>query len=357
MWSGLLGIALVASLGVQDTAGPSVAEQLDAVFLDYARDDMPGMAVAVIHRGRVIHANGFGMANLEHGVPNTPETIYRIGSTSKQFTAMCIAMLHLQGELDLDDDIRKHLPELPELDTQVTIRHLVHHTSGLPDYPGLHMMEGVGIKDHVTPSITYARLTDVTELNFEPGTQFAYSNSNYFLMSQIVQRVTGKTLREFAHASIFQPLGMDSTHYHDRHDELVPGRADGYSRDADDIGTWRKDNTTWDHVGDGGVFTTVLDLAKWDANFSDNQLAGGQELIELVLTQGELEDGTKLPYAFGLGHGEYLGKATISHSGGWVGFRAEMIRFPKQQLSVVVLSNCGSADPSHLAQQLARKLL
>ena len=351
--------ALAALAGSPEAAAqePSAAEQLDAVFVDYEGEHTPGMAVAIVLRGKVIHANGFGMANLEQGTENTPETIFRIGSTSKQFTALCIAMLHLRGELDLDADIREYLPEMPDFGEVVTVRNLVHHTSGIPDYPNLHVAEGVPLTNHVTAEETYERLTQLTELEFPPGSQHSYSNSGYFLMGQIVHRVSGQTLREFAHENIFAPLGMDSTHYHDRHDEIVPGRADGYSPDEDQSWVWRKHNTQWDHVGDGGVFTTVLDMAKWNANFDDNQLEGGQELMELVHTVGVLDDGTELTYAFGLNIGELSGQRIVGHAGGWVGFRAESIRLPELQLSVIVFSNCASANPSLLAQRTLRKLL
>ena len=367
-------LPVVLLLGVMFALGsspPAAAQSssptaaLDEIFAEWDRDDGPGLAVAAIFDGTIIYERGFGLANVEQGTPITPDTIFRIGSTSKQFTALCIAMLAQQGELDLDADIRTWLPELSEELPVIPLRDLVHHTSGLPDYIGLHMADELGEGNHLTPSITLERLARVTELEFPVGSRWSYSNTNYFLMGEIVRRVSGQTLREFADEHVFEPVGMEHTHFHDRAAELVPGRADGYARAPGQAGRpgqpagaagWSKANTTWDHVGDGGVFTTVRDLAQWTTNFDDNKLEGGDALLELILTPGTLADGSPHRYAFGLNVDAVGGRKAIHHGGGWVGFTAGMIRFPEERLSVVVFSNC-QAPSDQLATRLARLLL
>ncbi len=371
----LLGLTLAVGFAptgaAQATEDSSPTAALDAIFAEWDRDDGPGVAVAAVFDGTIIYERGFGLANVEQGTPITPDTIFRIGSTSKQFTAICIAMLALRGELDLDADIRTWLPELSDELPVVPLRDLVHHTSGLPDYIGLHMTDGLGEGNHLTPEHTLERLSRVTELEFPVGTNWSYSNTNYFLMGEIVRRVSGQTLREFADEHIFAPVGMTHTHFHDRAAELVPGRADGYARAPAQAGrpdqtdgsgptegpaAWSKANTTWDHVGDGGVFTTVRDLALWTTNFDDNKLQGGDQLLELILTPGTLADGSPHGYAFGLRVDAVGGRQAIHHGGGWVGFTAGMVRFPDERLSVVVFSNC-QAPSDRLAMRLANLLL
>jgi CubicO group peptidase (beta-lactamase class C family) len=355
----LVALVLFAGASAGEDPPRSPTDVLDDVFVPYDIEDGPGLAVAVVHKGRIIYERGFGLANIEQGTPITPETIFRIGSTSKQFTAACIALLALRGEVDLDADLRTWITELsPEL-PPVSLRQAVHHVSGLPDYTDFHVARGASVDDHITTEDTLELLSEVTELDFEPGQSWAYSNTNYLLMGEVVRRVSGQSLRAFAQENIFDPLGMTHTHFHDRHDELVVGRADGYIQQPGRLGqspVWRKSNTGWDHVGDGGVFTTVGDLALWDANFADNQLEGGDELMLLMLTSGRLADGTEHGYAFGLRLETISGRQAVSHSGGWAGFTADMLRFPEQGLTVFVLSN-GTAPVGQLSRRLAALLL
>jgi CubicO group peptidase (beta-lactamase class C family) len=341
----------------EPAAQASLKEPLDAVFSEFDRDDGPGLAAAVIFQGEMLYENGFGLANVEQATPITPDTIFRIGSTSKQFTAFCIALLADRGELDLDADIRTYITELPEFDTPVSVRNMVHHTSGIPDYVDLHRLEGVSLDDHITTADTLETLGKVAKLSFEPGEQWAYSNSNYLLLGELVRRISGSTLREFAEQNIFEPLGMTSTHYHDQFAEVVVGRADGYMQVPGSYPVqWLKNNTTWDQVGDGGVFTSVRDLARWDANFYDNKLGGGQALLDLIQTPGKFNNGDEHQYAFGLGIRRQLGRDVVEHAGGWVGFSAQMMRFPEESLTVIVLSNC-QAPSAQLAMQLSSMLL
>ena len=327
-------------------------ERVDDLFTEWDRQDSPGCALAVIQDGSVVYARGYGMANLEHGVPIKPETVFDLGSTSKQFTALCILLLARQGKLLLDDPLQKYVPEIPEYDTPITIRHLVHHTSGLRDYLTLMALANMPFENDYQEAEVVALIARQKALNFTPGDEHLYCNSGYFLMSEIVERVSGLNLREYAEEHIFSPLGMQHTHFHNNFKEIVTHRASGYS--PKDEGGFEIDMGIFDVLGDGGLYTSVLDLYLWDQNYYANQLdGGGQELIEQMEQVGELNSGEKLKYAFGLMVNTYRGLKAVSHGGSWYGYRAQMLRFPEQRFSVICLSNLGSFNPEVLCKKVA----
>jgi len=329
-----------------------LTDKVDALFTTWDRPDSPGCALGVIQHGQLVYKRGYGMANLEHGIPISSNTAFRIGSTSKQFTDMSVALLAEQGKISLDDNIRHYLPEMPEYEHPITIRHLIHHTSGLRDYLELMTLAGMRDDDFYTNDQVIEMVARQKGLNFAPGTKYLYSNSGYYLLGVIVERASGQSLRQFAGQNIFEPLGMKNTHFHDDHNEIVMNRAAGYS--PQDIEGYRIDMTTLDMVGDGGVFTTVEDLLLWDQNFYRNKLGkGDQDLIRQILTPGTLNNGEPLEYAFGLMVSDYKGLKMVSHGGAFVGFRAEMIRFPQRELSVICLANLSTFNPSRLARQVA----
>lgn len=325
-------------------------QRVDAVFADYDNTRSPGCALGVIQDGELVLRRGYGMANLEYGIPLSPSSVFRIGSTSKQFTAASIVLLAEEEKLSLDDDVRMYLPELTDFGTPVTIRHLIHHTSGYRDYLTLATLAGLRDDDYYTDDDVLVMLSRQRELNFEPEHEYLYSNSGYWLLSQIVERASGVSLRGYAAQKIFKPLGMSNTHYHDDHTEMVPNRASGYQ--PTDGGGYRISMTTLPMIGDGGVFTTVDDLFKWDQNFYEQRIGGGQ-FLEQMLTLGTLNNGEKLDYAFGLGIDTYRGLEMVSHGGGFVGFRAQMIRFPQERFTVICLCNRGDANPTRFALKIA----
>lgn len=354
----ILSCSILACLAlpVHDTTPdttPEILKEVDQLFVRWKSMDEPGMAVGIIHDGELVYAKGFGMANLEVGMRNGPEVLYRIGSTSKQFTATAVALLTLDGKLDIEAPLTQYFPTFRENEPPVLVRHLLHHTSGIPDYIGIQFKSGGGSKAWFTPEQSMAVLA-AAELEFEPGSRFSYSNSNYLLLAELVRLVSGATLRDFARERIFDPLGMEDSRFQDRHDEVIVGRSHGYSRQTEeDRGDWKVDITHLDHVGDGGVFTSIRDLAKWDANFYENRLGHGQVLLERLHTQGQLSDGETIAYAMGLMVGSHRGLRTVSHGGAWVGYLAEMVRFPDQRLTVIVLANQTSVNPSTLALRVA----
>jgi len=322
---------------------------VDRVFASYDREDSPGVALGIVRDGELVYVRGYGMANLEKQEPLTGDTVLRIGSTSKQFTAACAVLAEQQGALSLDADIRTYLPEMPEYDAPITMRHLLHHTSGVRDYLGLMGLAGYG-DSYYSNEAAYQMIARQKGLNFPTGSRHLYSNSGYFLISVIIERRTGMTLSEFAEKHIFGPLGMTSSHFHDDNTHVVEGRANGYSQYGD--GNWVVSNTDLEMCGDGGVFTSVSDMLKWDANFYEPKV-GGQAMLDALHGHGFLNDGTELDYALGLGVSEYRGLRQVSHGGAFVGFRADTVRFPDQKVSVITFANLAEIDPSSLAFKVA----
>ncbi len=325
--------------------------KVDALFARWDKPDSPGCALGVIKDGSFIYKRGYGMANLDYNIPISPDTSFYIASTSKQFTAMSIALLAREGKISLDDDIRKYLPEIPQYQSPVTIRHLIYHTSGIRDYLELTDLAGRHTEDVNTDDDFIKLIARQKNLNFKPGEKYLYSNSGYFLLSQIVKRVSGKSLRVFADENIFKPLGMVNTRFHDDRSEIIKNRATGYFPRKG--GGFSVLITNFDGVGDGGLFTSVEDLLLWNQNFYNNKLAGGADLINNLFTTGTLNNGEKTDYAFALMTSDYKGLKMISHGGSFNGFRAEMLRFPEQKFSVICLCNLGSIDATGLARKVA----
>lgn len=327
---------------------------IDAVFAEYDRDDGPGCSLGIVHDGELVYARGYGMASLEHGVPNGPRSVFRIGSTSKQLTAACVVLAAQEGKLSLEDDVRAHVPELPEYGEPITLRHLLNHTSGIRDYLGLMSLAGLRPDDYVDDEEVLALIARQRELNFAPGERELYSNSGYFLLSVVIARATGEPLDEFARTRIFEPLGMQDTHFHVSHRRIVPRRSEGYSPAAG--GGWEIHRTTLPMIGDGGVFTTVEDLLSWDRNFYEPKV-GGQALVDALQEHGRLDDGRELTYALGLNVHTYRGLPVVSHGGAFVGYRAELVRFPEERVSIVCLGNTSAIDPTSLCYRVADLVL
>jgi CubicO group peptidase (beta-lactamase class C family) len=328
----------------------SLNAKVDAVFAQYDKADSPGCALGVIKDGKLLYARGYGMANLEHNIANGPKLVYDIGSTSKQFAAASILLLAQQGKISLDDDARKHIPEMPAYQKPITIRHLLHHTSGLRDYLTLFSLAGMNFDDTTTEKDALDIIVRQKGLNFTPGDEWLYSNSGYFLLSIIIKRASGKSFAEFAKESIFDPLGMKHTLILDNHKKIVPMRATGYSPNP--RGGFQIEMSNFEQTGDGAVQTTVEDLSLWDQNFYEPKV-GGKAFLEQMQAVGALNSGEKHDYASGLLIGEYKGLRRVSHGGAWAGYRAELARFPEQRFSVACLCNLGATNPSALAMKVA----
>ena len=329
--------------------------QVDELFAEWDTEVSPGAAVGIFKDGRIVYAQGYGVANLDYGIPMAPHSVLRIGSISKQFIAMSIAILAEQGRLSFDDDMRTYLPEMPDYRGEpITIRHLLHHTSGIREY--LTLVDLIGKPEGSVFGYTTRELVDLLSrqqnLNFDPGDQFSYTNSGYFLLAEIVTRVSGVKASFFARENIFEPLGMTHTRFYDDPDAIIRNQALGYSPRRDD--GYRLDILRSDVIGDLGVITTVEDFLAWDNNFYENKLgAGAGDLIATMFTRGRTNAGDELSYALGLEFGSYRGLKTMGHGGSAVGYVAEFLQFPEQRLSVVILSNLSSFCPGRLARQVA----
>ena len=340
-----------ASAGSTDTHAADVDwRAVDDLFAEYNRSDAPGCALGVVRDGVLAYGRGYGMANLDHGIAITPQSVFRTGSLGKQFTAAAVAIAARDGALSLDDPVRRWIPELPSYPVEPTVRQVVHHTSGIRDYLTLMSLRGLRSDDYYSNAEVRAAIARQRELNFTPGSDYLYSNSGYFLLGEIIREATGMTLREYADAKIFGPLGMPHSHFHDDHNHIVPGRATGYAPTEDG---YRISVTTLDMVGDGGVFTSVEDLAVWVDALNADRL-GLNEVLEstVALTGGEAND-----YAFGQVVGRYRGLRTVGHGGSFVGYRANILRFPEEDVSIVLACNRADANPGAMARQVAEIVL
>lgn len=323
--------------------------RIDAVFAELNVADAPGCALGAYRDGKMVYAKGYGLADLERRVPITPGSVFDIGSTSKQFAAATMVLLAQEGKLSLDDDVRRFIPELPEYERPITVRHLLHHTSGIRDYLGLLRLAGFRFDDVTTPDDALTAIVRQRALNFAPGDEHLYSNSGYFLLSIIVERATGRSLRDEARERIFTPLGMTHTEYLGSYNDIISNRAIGYA--PTDEG-FEADMPRWLQLGDGAVFTTVEDLLYWEENFRSGRV-GGTAMRDTMLTRGLLTNGDTLSYALGLMHGTYRGVRTVHHGGSWGGYLAQLLRFPEQRYAVAVLCNRTDVDPDALAHAVA----
>jgi CubicO group peptidase (beta-lactamase class C family) len=348
---GVAVLLLSLAITLQAAAADSASQQVDQFFAGYDKAGSPGCSVGVIRDGKFAYRKSYGAASLELGVPLTSQSVFYMASVSKQFTAASVVLAAEQGHLSLDDDVRKYIPELPDYDHPITLRQMLHQTSGLRDFLSLVYVSGRNIPDLSSPDAILKLIERQKGLNNVPGDEFVYSNSNYFLLGLVIQRATKKSLAEFAAQNVFQPLGMTHTLYYDDNTLVVPGRVAAY--DPGKGGKFAVDwSTTYDIVGGGGMMSTVDDLLLWDNNFYANKLGKGG-LVKELQTRGVLNNGKQINYAMGLWMGTYRGQPVAEHSGGTFGYRTELLRFPEQHFSVVTLCNLASADVEGLSRKVA----
>jgi CubicO group peptidase (beta-lactamase class C family) len=362
-----------AARSQQPAAAGDLPARVDRLFSVIEPKSAPGCAVAIVQDGTIVLKRGYGLANLDYDVPITPSTIFQVGSMSKQVTATAILLLAQEGKLSLDDDVRKHIKEFPDVGQRVTIRHLLHHTSGVRDQLQLLALTGWRYtQDLITDEDVMELVARQKALNFPPGTQHLYSNTNYTLLAQIVQRVSGQSFRAFTTARIFTPLGMTRTFFRDEFGEVVKGQAAAYvprallNRPSPDASAeavaasaaggrqdgFRLNPPNSNNVGPTNLLTTVEDLAVWDRHFDDPKL-GGPGLVQQLLQKGKLNSGEEIFYAMGLGIDKYRGLTVIEHPGTDGGFAAEFLRFPDQHFTVLLACNRAGSGPANLARRIA----
>jgi CubicO group peptidase (beta-lactamase class C family) len=348
----VVGAGVLALVGPVAGRGLALVEpaKIDAVFAKWT-STTPGCAVGVSVGGAVVLERAYGMADLEHNVRNSTQTIFEAGSVSKQFTAAAVLLLARDGKLSLDDQARKYIPELPDYGHSLTIRHLLQHTSGLRDWGEVESIAGWPRTSRV---YTHANVLDIVRrqksLNFVPGTKWSYCNTGYNLAAIIVTRVSGQPFSDFCRQRIFVPLGMTHTSWRDDFRRIVKDRAIAYDAAKD---TYRQKPPFEDVHGNGGLLTTVGDLLRWNEN-AVKQKVGDAEFLREELTPGHFNDGTAHNYAMGLYIRTYRGLLPeVSHSGSTAGYRAFLTRFPEQRVSVAVLCNASTANAEQYARGVA----
>ena len=337
----LAPLLAVAGCATASDAGP--ADELDRLMADYA-GEVPGAAVLVLRDGQPVARVGYGLADLEAAAPVTPATNFRLASVSKQFTAAAVLLLAEDGQLDLDDPVRGWLPALPPAADQVTLRHLLTHSSGLVDYEDV-MPEG--LDRQLRDADVLAILAGQDRLYFPPGTGYRYSNSAYALLALVVERASGLDYPAFLHARIFEPLGMATTLARVDEGPAVPARAYGYTHG--DAGWQRTDQSPTSAVlGDGGIYSSLDDLARWDAALYDDRLLSDASR-RLAFSPVVASDDPEVWY----GMGWRVTGDSLWHSGESIGFRNVLVRWPRERLTVVVLTNRNAPEPYPLALQIA----
>ncbi len=338
-------------------ASSSLAPKVDALFAGWNQPGSPGVAVGVVHQGKLVYAKGFGEADVETGARIGSRTIFHAASLAKQFTAYAIVLLARQGKLSLDDEIRTYLPEVPEVGKKITIRHLIHHTSGLRDQWALLTMAGWRMDDVITKQHIFNLIRRQKELDFEPGSEFAYSNTNYTLLAEVVARVGQQPFPDWMQKNVFGPLGMNNTLFYDDHERVVKNRAYSFYKDpGPSNAVYRKSVLSYATSGATSLFTTVPDLAKWVAAFR-NARVGDSTPMGQMLQRGRLTRGDTLPYSFGLFQGDYKGMAQYAHNGADAGYRSFLCYFPKADYGFIVLSNAAEFDAGKAAYDLANLYL
>ena len=353
----LAGLATVALSGCApvpaDSGGPTNPE-VDAIFADLD-GDRPGAAVGVVMGGEVVHRAGYGVAHMDHGIPITPGTVFDIASISKQFGAMSALLLEAEGKLDLDEDVRAYVPEVPDFGPVITPRHLIHHTSGIRDWPHTMALGGIGFTDVISFEKILRMLYRQQAINFPPGSEYAYSNTGYNLLARVIEVQSGMTFREYTHERIFEPLGMTRTHFSDDYLEVVPGRSESYSPaggEGGDEGRVQREPNQLTALASSSLNTTIDDFIRWMRNYETGQV-GGEEMLRTMVKRGVLTSGDTLDYAHGLTVGDYRGLPTFGHGGSWAGYRTNFIRFPEQNLSIAVFCNVSDCDPAGRARRVA----
>lgn len=329
--------------------GRSASAQVDAYVLGQLKEQhIPGLALAVVHNGEIIKARGYGWANVELDVPVKPETIFQTGSVGKQFTATAVMMLVEEGKIGLDDHISKYFGEAPAAWKDITVRNLLTHTSGIPDYTEKVISLR---KDYTEPQLL--SIFERLPLNFPPGQKWSYSNTGYVILGVLIHKVTGQFYGDFLHDRIFQPLGMNSTRIISEAD-IVPNRASGYRLVKGALKNQEWVSPTLNTTADGALYTNVLDMAAWDGALRAGRLLK-QPSFDQMYTPVTLTGGKTYPYGFGWDISQVGGHRLLEHGGAWQGFTTFIARYDEESLTVIALTNLDSehSNPGKIAHHVA----
>lgn len=328
-------------------------KRIDEIFTRW-NNATPGGSILIAKGDNIIYHKAFGLTDLEHTVPNTIETIFEAGSVSKQFTAAAILLLVSEGKLSTQDDVRKYIPELPQYDAPIRIQNLLNHTSGLKDWGVVGSLTGWPRTTRVyTQELALEIICRQKSLNFTPGTEYSYSNSNYSLLVTVVERISNQSLAEFTRTRFFEPLGMKHTQWRDNFRTVVLNRAIAY----DKISAGYIQKMPFENVhGHGGLLTTTGDLLKWN-RLLETHAIGGDKVYALRVQQGRLKNGNQIHYAGGLTLGDFNGYKEISHSGSTAGYKAWLAYYPEKKITVAILSNDDTGDVVGSGKKIVEILL
>jgi len=324
--------------------------RIDALFSEWDRDKSPGAAVTVISNGAIIHERGYGVANVENDVPLTRDTVLRLGSVSKHFCATCVLILQNRGKLDLSDDIRRYVPELHDFGTVITLRHLLTMTSGLWDGFNLLLFCGLNTSSTITRSQMLNLFQCQRKLMFAPGDNFQYSNTNFALLSLVVERVSGKPLANFMQDEIFAPLEMHDTALVPFDSRITGNKARGYTPAAD--GLLESGLMHLELCGDGGIDSTISDMTRWFSNYRDDRVFG-PDYRQRMEEETRLNDDRLVDYRLGINVSEYRGLLKVGHSGGMPGFLCDFVFFPATDLGVILLANLSAPELLELPERIS----
>jgi CubicO group peptidase (beta-lactamase class C family) len=339
-------LPLVLLLSLTCYAQNGVSTKVDEyIRAEMVAQQIPGVSLAVIRNGEIVIARGYGLANVEHQVPVKPETIFQSGSMGKQFTATAVMMLAEEGKLSLDDKITKYFPDGPAAWHNITVRHLLTHTSGMTDYP-----ENFDLRRDYTEDDLVQRIKAVP-LAFQPGDKWSYSNLAYVMLGVLIHKVSGKFYGDFLQERVFQPLGMSTARVISESD-IVPNRAAGYRLVNGQLKNQNWVSPSLNTTADGALYLTVYDAAKWDAALYGEKLLKRSSL-EAMWTAVKLNDGKTHPYGFGWALGDVRGHRVVEHGGAWQGFKAQISRYPDDKLTIVVFANQARANPAKIAHGVA----
>ena len=347
----LLGLAFVCS-GLVFAQEEGEIAQINSLFADWNQPNHPGGAIAIMQGDDVIFSKAYGLSSMEYGVPNTTETLFNVASVSKQFSALGIVLLHLQGKLSVDDTIDKYIDGLPEFGKKITIRQMLHHTSGLRSLHALFALAGWRNDDSRTNADLNRIIPLQTDLNFEPGSEYMYCNTGYMFLVNIIEKVTGENFMNYMKKEVFEPLGMKDTYVEPNYDAIVPNNATSY---------YTKENgfaravEYWGYVGSGNMHTTTADLLNYLKNYYAS-LPGWEKAFETMLTLDLLNDGSFNEYAFGVNVDTLYGKKRITHGGSIGGFRSNATVFPDEKISIAIITNFSSSNPAHKSNRIAEIL-
>ncbi len=345
-------LLVLVSITLRAQLPDSVSQKIDKLFVEWNAPNHPGGSIAVMKEDKVVYSKAFGLASLEYLVPNSTSTVFNIASVSKQFTALGIVLLEEQGKLSFDDDILKHIPELPDFGEEITIRHLLHHTSGLRSLHALLELAGWRGDDTRTNADLNRFMLKQKDLNFKPGDEYLYCNTGYMLMVNIIENITDQQFTSWMKANIFDRLGMPNTYVEDKYNRVVANNATSYYGRTE----FMRAVEYWGYTGSGNIHSNTDDLLRWLSNFSAAQ-KGWESAFAKLQTLDPFNDGTPNSYAFGVDIDTHLGKKRISHGGAIGGFRSFAAAYPEENVSIVVLTNFSGGNPQGNANKITKMLI